>query len=215
MSLIGILGGTFDPVHYGHLRLAEDVREQWPCDRLLFIPAGVSPLKRDQLSTESHHRVEMLRLALAGRPDCEISIVDIDRQGPSFTVDTLTLLHQERPNDEFVLILGMDSFRTFPHWKAWETITHLAHLAVGVRPGEQPIDPLATLPFESPGSICYDQEKNAYRFRDGFSLRFFPTTPLDISATDLRRRAQAGRSLRYLTPDSVIEYLNRQSLYRK
>lgn len=157
----------------------------------------------------------MLRLALEDRSDCDISTLEIDRAGPSFTVDTLTFLRKERPNDEFVLILGMDSFRTFPRWKAWETITHLAHLAVGVRPGEQPVDPLASLPFESPGSICYDQEKNAYRFRDGFSLRFFPTTPLDISATDLRLRAQAGRSLRYLTPPSVIEYLNRQGFYRK
>ena len=211
---IGILGGTFDPVHYGHLRLAEEARELWPLDRLFFIPAQTNPLKRDVSSAPAEHRLAMLRAALADRPDGDVLDLELERPGPSFTVDTLKELKARHPHDRFVLILGMDAFQLFPQWKDRAGILALADLFVAARPGTVAIDPASVLEIESPGSICYDQTQDEYRFDSGALLKVRTTTSLDISATALRRRVAAGGSIRYLTPPAVIDYIEQHGLYR-
>lgn len=212
---LGILGGTFDPVHYGHLRLAEEIRELAALDRLLFIPAQINPLKRDTPATPGHHRVAMLEAALVGRDDCAVDQRELGREGPSFTIDTLRELHAERPTDEFFLIMGMDAFKLFGKWKAWAEIIMLAHLVVAGRPGESRLDPQSVLSIESPDRLWYDQAEDRFHFKSGLSLTFCETTPLSIAATDLRQRAAAGRSIRYLTPDAVIQYIQQNKLYKE
>jgi nicotinate-nucleotide adenylyltransferase len=214
MSTIGILGGTFDPIHFGHLRLAEEAREAWPCDRILFLPAQISPLKRDVPPTPGEHRLAMVNAAIAEHPGFESTDLELRRPGPSFMVDTLEELRRLYPNDQLVLILGMDAFRLFPKWKNWRRITELAHLFIGERPGEQRVDPVSLLSIESPESVCYDQAKELYTFKTGFLLKFYSTTRLDISATDLRKRAASERSLHFLTPHSVLQYIEKNGLYR-
>jgi nicotinate-nucleotide adenylyltransferase len=212
---VGIFGGTFDPVHYGHLRLAEEARECWPLDRLVFIPAQLNPLKQGGAeATPGEHRLEMLRLALADRSDCDILDLELRRPGPSFMVDTIRELRVRYPDAEFVLVLGMDAFRLFPRWKAWPEIVEMAHLLVGTRPGEEAVDPQSVLSIESPGSIWYDETLGAYRFKTGNLLRFYANTPLDIAATDIRRRIAEGLSIRYLTPSAVVEYIQKNGFYR-
>ncbi len=214
MAVIGIIGGTFDPIHNGHLRLAEEALEAWPCDRVLFVPAHISPLKRDVPPTPSEHRLAMIKAAIEGHPRFAVSDIELGRSGPSFTVDTLAELRATHPGDTFVLILGMDAFRLFSRWKDWRRITEMTHLFVGERPGEQRVDPISVLSIESPDSVCYDQSKELYTFKTGFLLKFYPTTRLDISATDLRNRAASGRSLHYLTPPTVLQYIEKHGLYR-
>lgn len=212
---LGILGGTFDPIHFAHLRLAEEIRELAALEHVVFMPAQINPLKRDTPATPAHHRVEMLRAALAGRDDYEIDERELRRDGPSYTIDTLRALRAERPHDEFVLILGMDAFRLFGRWKSWSEIVTLAHLVVAGRPGEQRLDPRSVLSIESPDRLWYDQAEDKFHFKSGLSLTFCETTPLSISATDIRRRVSTGRSIRYLTPDPVIQYIQQHQLYKE
>ena len=219
MATIGILGGTFDPIHYGHLRLAEEAREAWPLDRVLFLPARVSPFKTEQQGTAAEHRVAMVRAAMEEHPAFQICDLDIGRPGPSYTVDTIRQLHAEAPDDEWVLILGMDTVRGFTRWKDWRGIVERCHLFVGRRPGED-LDPAQLFPaseveIEGDGTVCYNAAASALRFQSGYRLRWYPTTQLDISSTGIRQRAAAGRSLRYLTPDAVIHYIDRYGLYQE
>jgi nicotinate-nucleotide adenylyltransferase len=211
---LGILGGTFDPVHFGHLRLAEEARELWPLDRVLFVPAQLNPLKRDQSASSGEHRLAMLQAALGENPAFASVDLELARPGPSYTVDTLRALHALCPHDRLVLILGMDAFRLFPQWKDRAAILSLAHLLVVGRPGEAVIDPQSVVGIESPQSICYDQGLDEYRTDTGVLLKVRTTTSLDISATAIRSRVAAGGSIRYLTPPAVIRYIEQHGLYR-
>ncbi len=218
MAVVGIIGGSFDPIHYGHLRLAEEARQYWPLDRLLFIPAGLSPLKLDTAPASPDHRLEMTRLAIADRVDAEVSALELNRAGPSFMVETLETLSAEKPNDEFVLVLGMDAFETFTRWKNWRRIVELANLFVGSRPSQALIDPKALFSIESPDSVCYHEQGESVdagpKFKSGKSLRFFETTPLEISSTALRADLRRGHSIKYLTPPSVETYIQEHKLYQ-
>ncbi len=211
---VGILGGSFDPIHYGHLRLAEEAREAWPLDELLFAPAGVSPFKVGVTSTAAEDRLAMLRLALEDRTDVAVEMFELERKGPSFTVDTLEYLRGRRPGDEFVLILGHDAWVGFPKWKRWRDIARTAHLFVGRRQGGQVSDLPAVFGIDAPEPICYDRSGERFRFPSGREVFLASTPVLDISSTILRERAAAGRSLRYLMPPSVAEYIHARGLYR-
>jgi nicotinate-nucleotide adenylyltransferase len=210
---IGIVGGTFDPIHYGHLRLAEEAREAWPLDRLLFMPAGMSPFKVGHSTTPAEHRLAMLQAAVADRQDAEISSIEIDREGPSYMVDTLRALQAERPADQWVLIMGMDAFQGFPRWKGWREIVERCGLFVGRRAGEPAFDPQALFGIDAPEVICYHDSEDWFRFRSGSLLHIHPTPLLEISASELRRKVADGHSLRYLTPPSVIDYIVARALY--
>src|SRR5262245_29724743 len=131
---LGVFGGTFDPVHLGHLILAEQCREQARLDQVQFVPAAVPPHKRDKELTSFGQRVEMLALAIAGQPAFRIDELEKNRTGPSYTVDTLTQLHAARPGDEFFFILGADSVRDLPIWYQPRRILELATLLVVARP---------------------------------------------------------------------------------
>jgi nicotinate-nucleotide adenylyltransferase len=186
LSRVGVFGGTFDPVHVGHLAIAMATVESIPLDRVLFVLARRSPLKdRAPVASESD-RLEMLRLAVADEPRFATSRSELDREGPSYTVDTL---EQLAGPDELFLILGADALADIARWHRPERIAELATIVVAARPG-------------APAATAADR-------------RLLVDTPLcDISSRELRARAARGRSLRYLVPDNVWRYIEERGLYR-
>jgi nicotinate-nucleotide adenylyltransferase len=198
---IGVFGGSFDPIHYGHLLMAEQCREQARLDRVLFVPASQSPLKSHAPVAEAKHRVEMLKLATAGHTSFAIETAELDRPGPSFTVDTLRELAQRAPGDTWHWIVGSDSFREFHKWREPSEILNLAIPLVVARPGH-------TTSLEVVRSLVSAErwsELQGYRIE---------TPLLDISSSDMRRRVAEGRSIRYMTARAVEMYIQTHALYR-
>jgi nicotinate-nucleotide adenylyltransferase len=197
---LGVLGGTFDPPHVGHLILAEEARTRLQLEKVLFVPAGDPWRKADEEVTPAEHRLAMVRLLLASDPYFEVSTLEVEREGPSYTVDTLEALHQQYgPGLELYFILGEDALQDLPNWREPAGIISLAWLAVAPRPVEG-------------GTATADLEAAV----PGLSERIvpLPMPTVDISSTTLRERAGAGLSLRYLVPLAVEEYIRRHGLYR-
>src|SRR4051812_33191298 len=185
---VGVFGGTFDPVHYGHLILAEQCREQGRLDEVWFVPAPRPPHKEARALTRFDQRVEMLALALAGNPALKIEELEKERAGPSYTVDTLAELHGRHPAAELFLLVGSDTLADLPLWYQPVRILEQAALLVMTRPGNPVLtaDELRTrlgVPGDAP-----------------LRLEVVEVPLIDISSRDLRRRAAAGRSLRYFLP---------------
>lgn len=189
---LGVYGGSFDPVHLGHLLLAEQCREQARLDQVLFVPAPRPPHKQDKEQTPFHQRVEMLELAIAGYPPFQISQMEKDRPGPSFTVDTLGELRGARPEDDLFLVVGSDVIPDLPNWHHPAQIAELATLVVATRPGW----PLPAV------------------FPPGFRSQVVQMPLIDITSTDIRQRIVGGRSIRWLVPRAVESYILGHKLYR-
>ena len=196
---VGVLGGTFDPVHMGHLAMGEEARLQLSLDRVLFVPAGQPWLKEGQPLSAAHHRVEMLKRALASHPHFQLCLEEISRDGPTYTMDTVEALLQEMGRDTGIyFILGQDAMQEFHRWKEPETLLSLCQMVVATRPGYEP----------------FDWEGLVARFpaaKERVQLLSMPL--MGMSATEIRQRAAAGISLRYQVPDSVAEYIEQQGLY--
>ncbi len=187
--MIGLFGGSFDPVHHGHLMVAQAAREALQLAELRFVPAGTQPFKQGAHGASAADRVAMLRLALAGLPGFAIETCEVEREGPSYTVDTLRTLEAREPGESFILLLGADAARELPRWREADEVLRRAKVAVLTRPGhEAPEAPWVSA--------------------------VVPVPALDLSATDLRRRAAAGRSLRYFVPDAVANYVAARGLYK-
>jgi len=194
---IGILGGTLDPVHHGHLFAAEEVRATYELDRVLFIPCGQAPHKDDREIAPAEHRYVMCALATAPNPRFHASRLEIDRPGPSYTVDTLRQLRQVYGSDtELVFIIGADAVLDIDTWHMPDAVLREARCVAVPRPGSE----LHDLP-----SVI--GEERASR------VEMLELPELDISATDIRRRVGEGRPIRYLTPDAVVAYIEREGLY--
>jgi nicotinate-nucleotide adenylyltransferase len=189
---VGILGGTFNPPHLAHLVFAESVREEFGMDRIRWIPTFIPPHKTAGVS--AHHRLAMTRLAAAGNEGVEVSTVEIERGGPSYTIDTLAVLQREEPDVEFSLLIGGDSLADFFTWRQPDEIVARVPLVVFRRPGA----------VEAPVA--------AKRYAD--RIRFVDAPPIDLSSATLRERVRAGRSIRYLVPEDVRQYIVRHGLYR-
>ena len=195
-------GGTFDPVHYGHLLLAESCREQARLNEVRFIPAALPPHKQDQHISSGEDRLNMLKLALGGYPEFEVSDRELQRKGPSYTVTTLEELALETPNAELFLLMGADSLLEFPTWKDPLRIMELAEILVVGRGGERPPD-FAQVFSES-------EIQTAARER----VRFVQMPGCQLSSTEIRRRALEGKSIRFQTPAAVEKYIETHRLYR-
>ena len=196
---IGIYGGTFDPVHLGHLLLAETCREQCHLDRVIFIPAGVPPHKQGRELTAGSLRAEMLEFAIAGHSEFSVDRSEIRRSGPSYTVDTLRGLRQEHPADELFFLMGADSLAEFSLWKEPREIATLASVIVVNRGTQTPPDLDSLVPLLGSEPVARIQRV---------------TMPgIDISASDLRRRAHAGLSLRYRIPRAVERFIIEHKVY--
>jgi nicotinate-nucleotide adenylyltransferase len=196
---LGILGGTFDPIHHGHLLAAEEACHQLALDRVLFVPAGLPPHKPARPISSADHRVHMVELAITGKPHFALSRVDVDRPGPSYTVDTLELLRAGwGPDPRFFFIEGNDSLSDVASWYQPRRLIELCDLAVVARPGAQ-ID-LPELERRLPGITG--------------RIHWVQIPLLQISSSDLRARVRSGRSISYLVPREVEDYIRRHGLYR-
>jgi nicotinate-nucleotide adenylyltransferase len=214
LSPIGILGGTFDPIHYAHLRLAEEMADALALGEVRFIPASVPPHRATPRVTASD-RLAMTRLACAENARFVVDDRECRRQGPSYTVDTLMDLRTELGNQRpLCLLMGVDAFLGLTTWSRWETLFELTHIAIAHRPG------FALEPTEMPPALARYLE----RFAAGTISQMHaaaagciwlqPITPLDISATVIRAAIRGGQSPRYLLPDSVLDYIRCNTLYK-
>lgn len=195
---LGILGGTFDPVHIAHLVMAEEAIAQLSLDEVLFLPAGDPWRKSDERRiTEAQHRLAMLRIAIAGNSRFGISDLEVRREGPSYTADTLAALAAERLDDEFFFLLGADAFADIPHWHEPHRIVDHAILAVAPREMADVRDLLSR-------ATGIDLDR----------VRRFEMPRIDVSSTDVRERVRLGRPVRYLLPAGVWEYIEGHGLYR-
>lgn len=210
---IGLFGGTFDPIHWGHLRSAEEVRETFGLDRVIFIPTSIQPLK-SSAATSARDRLAMARLATKDNPAFIVSDVEVKRPGKSFTIDTLREIVRQRPNDSIYFIIGMDAFRDIGRWKDFKELFTLANFVVTSRPGSRGRLGAASLPVAAQKSFCYDRPRDAFCHESGTRLYFLKLTDIAISASEIRSRVKAEKSIRYLVPAQVERYINRRGLYR-
>jgi nicotinate-nucleotide adenylyltransferase len=198
----GILGGSFDPLHYGHLLLAERCRESCQLDQVWFIPAATAPHKRHQPPLAAAKRVEMLELGIAGHPAFAVGRQELERGGISYTVDTLEQLHRQSPEVRHFLLLGADSLRDLPQWRDCRRICELADI-VAVRRGTDPA------PNWGPLQAFLGQEADQLLRRHDVEM-----PRIDLSSSDIRAAVADGRSVRYQTPRAVEMYILTQQLYR-
>lgn len=197
---IGILGGTFDPVHKGHLAIAEEARASLGLAEVILVPVGQPPMKLDHTVSPAEERLEMLRLAVAGRHHFRVSTLEVERTGPSYTVDTLTeLTSQYDSEDEIYFILGWDNLAQLVEWKEPSGIIRMCYLAAVPRPGYQRPD-LKSLEAVVPGI------SQRVVFLDG--------PHIDISASSIREMAARGQSINHLVPGPVADYIREHKLYR-
>ena len=211
---IGVYGGTFDPIHLGHLRAAEDARERLALDSVLFIPCGDPPHKVRRLAPAAH-RLAMVRLAIAGNPRFRVSPLEVEREGRSYTVDTLRALRHRVPSQtRLTLLLGIDAFVEIGTWKDYRSLFALADFAVWSRPPGARGRSRALLPVAARQDFCYADDQTTLIHDTGTRIQFLTVTALDISASDIRRRFARGQSVRYLLAPAVERYVTREGLYR-
>lgn len=200
---IGIYGGTFDPIHFGHLVLAEQSREQGHLDQVWFIPAYHPPNKLTNPITRFDQRVEMIQLAIAGNPFFQVNQLEQEREGPSYTVDTLRTLHQLHPENEYWYLLGSDTLADLPNWYQPDQLLALTGLLVLARPGTDIIKP----------------EQLRHRIvglgKTPIRIQVIESPLLEISSRDLRHRSSQKRTLRYFLPRAVEVYIQEKILYGK
>ena len=199
---IGIFGGTFDPIHLGHLVLAEQCREQCELDEVWFVPAAIPPHKQDAAISPAASRCAMIEFAISGTPNFKLDRLELERTGPSYTVTTLEKLHADDPNRELFLLLGADSIRDLPSWRAPNRILELATV-VAVNRGRDSLDESQIQHFlaNALGTITP-------------RIKIVQIPGIDIAATDIRHRVAAGQSIRFLVPRAVEAYIHEHSIYR-
>jgi len=201
IKALGLMGGTFDPVHFGHLIAAENSRSEFGLDRVIFIPAAHPPHKEQESVLQTGHRLQMVKLAISSNPYFEISTLEQERQGPSYTVDTVEYFRSRFPDIQIFFIMGMDSLLMFDTWQDYGRLAGLCRFIVVTRPGyvmdtSQPS--LANLPQQ---------------LRENLSLLEIPG--MDISSSDIRRRVRMGLPIKYMLPSAVEGYIMEQGLYRE
>jgi nicotinate-nucleotide adenylyltransferase len=199
---IGIFGGSFDPVHQGHLLIAEQFAQDMRLDVVKFIPAKISPFKLGYTPTSDKHRLEMLRLAIGSNKRFEVDALELDRGGVSYTMDTVAALRGVEPDAEYYMLIGADSLRDFKKWKSPEELLVSVSLVVARRGGEAPPQWSELAGLATPEVLGAIQE------------RVLDLPAMEVSSTDIRRRVEQGRSIRYLVPSGVEVYIHSHGLYR-
>lgn len=214
---LGIFGGTFNPIHFGHLRAAEEVRELAGLDRVLFMPSGTPPLKSGDIAS-ARHRLEMTLAAVRGAPGFEVLDIEITGRGKSYTVHTLKKLHALYPSDRLYLILGIDAFADIPNWYMPDLICASADFIVLSRPGFRFAD-LSASPYlsikgrELKALDAGIKALHSGRLRSGRDVMLLNISPINISATDIRTLITQGRSVKYLLPAEVESFIISHKLY--
>lgn len=200
MAKIGIMGGTFDPIHLGHVAMAREALLQADLDRVLFMPSKIPPHKRERIISDERQRAEMVRLAIQNEPGFEFSAFELAREGITYTAETLQLFHAEHLKDKLYFIMGGDSFMQLEDW---------------YQPGK--IMASAVILAVSRDGLTQEQmQERAEELRQRYhaEIQIVRMPPLDISSTEIRRRVHAGRKINDLVPEAVAEYIQRQGIYR-
>jgi nicotinate-nucleotide adenylyltransferase len=214
---LGILGGTFNPIHYGHLAAAEEVRDRLKLDRVLFIPSYLPPHKHEEDMPPAVQRLEMVRLAIAGNPRFTVSDIEVKRGGKSYTVETVATLRTMHPVTEFYFITGLDSFLDIQTWNQWERLLPLCSFVVLSRPGYRFAD-LMKIDFmkgatKELAGLDSGELMHAMFQPGGFKICLEMIPLYDISSTDIRNRIHESRTVKYHLPEAVETYIIKNKLY--
>lgn len=206
MARIGINGGTFDPIHFGHLRPALEVLHALQLDEMRFMPV-CQTVHKDQPRVFAEQRCEMVQRAIAPIERFKLERLEIERGGSSYMVESLERLSQQAPENQWVLMMGMDTFEKFDQWHRYQEILQLANLVVTLRPG-------TTLPTDSPARMLIAERKVQQFNQPAGQIILQPVTQLAISSTNIRQKIQQNQPLNFLMPESVIDYIQQYQLYK-
>jgi len=199
---IGLMGGSFDPIHFGHLVLAEEMRTRLTLDKVIFIPVGRAPHKHADKMTMPRQRYEMVMLATLDHPNFEVSSIEIDREGITYSHETVSQIVRESSlEDEFFFIAGADTLMELESWRSVETLLQMVTFVGAARPGTDQAE------------LLLKMEQLQRRYNASVKIEELPE--LDISSTDLRKRIALGQSVKYLMPDNVVQYIEKHQLYLK
>jgi len=215
---VGLYGGSFNPIHFGHLRAAEEVREAAALAEVRLVVANTPPHKDATDLAAAAQRMQLVELALDGVPGLRAEGVELDRPAPSFTIDTVRLLQQREPDVDFALILGLDAFREIHTWREHQALVAACDLIVTSRPPEAVRDQAdalygSHLPIAVTSGFCYEPSSKCYRHTSGRRLEFLSVTGLDISSSAIRDLLRHGRSIHFLTPAPVVRAIAAAKLY--
>ena len=211
---VGIFGGTFNPIHLGHLRSAEEVRERFSLDRVYFVPAARPPHKSGRDLVPAVHRLRMVELAIANNPFFSVSAVEVERTGPSYSVDTIRHFLSDLQPATLFFIIGFDAFREIHTWKDYHVIPELCNLIITSRPGVSTPSLEQLLPVALQPVLWYDPALAMYRHPSGHHLILHEIQGLNISASQIREITRRGKSIRYFVPSTVAAYVTGHALYQ-
>jgi nicotinate-nucleotide adenylyltransferase len=215
MTSIGLFGGTFNPIHLGHLRSAEEIGGLFELDRVIFIPSSHPPHKEKEGMIAAPLRLKMVRLAIADNPRFSLSPVELERPGKSYSLETIEHFRRQFGRESHLFfILGLDAFLEINTWREYRALFGLCHFVVMTRPGFEKNFSFEHLPVELAADFCYDTQEEGYVHVSGRRVYPREITALDISSTRIRRDLQNGRSVKYLLPAPVEDYIKRLHLYR-
>jgi nicotinate-nucleotide adenylyltransferase len=211
---IGLYGGTFNPIHFGHLRTGEEIRQWFKMKEIVFIPSCLPPHKDTKDIVEPIHRLKMVSLAVTGNPNFSASDVELYRRGKSYTFDTIRELKVLRPDDQFAFIMGLDAFLEIETWYKFREIFAECDFIVTSRPGGQKVSCLQAIPPSLRDAFKRKGTSSEFVHESGKHLFFHDVTDLNISATSIRTLVRAGLSARYLLPRRVMDYIHEHQLYQ-
>ena len=209
---VGLFGGSFNPIHFGHLRAAEEVRETLNLDLVYFVPAASPPHKAEGELAPAEHRLAMVRLATKGNRHFMVSDVEVRRAGRSYTIDTVRYFLSTLRQATLFVLMGADQFTDLETWKECDELTRLCNIAVHIRPREGESGP-PKVSLAALERFGYIKKQDHYVNSSGQTLSFVQTTYFPISATHIRRKLQKGQSINYLVPVDVLDYITRHALY--
>jgi nicotinate-nucleotide adenylyltransferase len=212
---IGLLGGSFNPIHNAHLRIAGEAQEACRLDRVIFIPAADPPHKPLAGDVSFENRSTMVRMAIDGRTDFEMSTIEAERDGKSYSIDTIRTLRERFPGDDLFFIIGGDSYLEIGSWYRYAGIFRLCNLIVVERPGCHIINPLEVLPDAVRGEFTIDGKTGSLTHESGTSVFFVAGSPLDLSSTEIRGLAAAGADISPYVPHDVAAYISQQRIYHQ
>ena len=211
---IGVYGGTFNPIHFGHLRAAEEIYYKFRLSKVIFVPASQPPHKSSEEIIDPNHRLKMTMLAITGNEHFSVSDIEVNRPGKSYSIDTIRELKRQNPEKNFYFILGLDAFLEINTWHKWKELFSETDFVVTSRPGSPKVARGRIIPQEIRKEFKFNAKENIFTNKSGCRVYFAEVTHLDIAASAIRRMVREGQSIRYLLPRRAIEYIIENKLYR-